>query len=552
MIEPPALLQPRGLQWFLSKPKAWQRWLIREPWHLPIAAMHLSAVQIQRAWRACWLRKALFRRVHLAATGIAAGLQPPSQDEEGTLSAAGRSWRRVLAHNALKRRHLKLLHSQYGASSAKRVSAYSRAAPSFQDFCASLIQSAWRTHSSRLHGLIHVLRHRGLVLHNVAAFQIQRAFREYMEGIEQAKALVRIGSSIHQGSMTESTSSLQGSRDRDRTTAATKIQRCWRQWQDRKTYNALRSIIVSFRRTGDPCYVLRSILPRESLFLDSSMQIHVRFRLGGSQFPPQIYFKIFTHAPVCDVGAFAPRHYFAEAIYREGKGKVDEHGKWYCREENNGWRPLVSRLPQTVDELKHKSRATRPFHHSRLRRRQDLERRRKQRTVAWMRRIYGLASCDIVNAGSADKQQPMLQPPEEYVQTDVTPRGVPELLSPRPPAAEPTGRPRPTFLRTSTRTSNSSSHSLLSSDVASPKALAGKEFDDENLLEWSKQLDFDAYMNSWQQLGTSDLSDAGLPLTSIHKQTVASAAWLGGTSLPNGTWTATHSSDATAALAAEL
>ena len=33
----------------------------------------------------------------------------------------------------------------------------------------------------------------------------------------------------------------------------------------------------------------------------------VRFRLGGTSFPPQIYYKIFTRAPLCDVGAFAPR-----------------------------------------------------------------------------------------------------------------------------------------------------------------------------------------------------------------------------------------------------
>mmetsp|Transcript_126 Transcript_126/g.366 ORF Transcript_126/g.366 Transcript_126/m.366 type:complete len:545 (-) Transcript_126:2-1636(-) len=540
MIEPPALLQPRGLQWFLSKPKAWRRWLIKEPWHLPIAAMHLSAVQIQRGWRACWLRKALIRRVHLAATAVAAAGPQQASDEEA-VSQAKRSWRRVLAQNNLKRRHRHLLETQYGTSSSKRVATRGRAGPTFQDFCASLIQSAWRTHSSRLHGLIHVLRHRGLVLHNVAAFQIQRAWKEYMEGIEQAKALVS-------GSHQLVGSPLQGSRDRDRTTAAIKLQRWWRQRQDRKIYQALRSIIVSFRRTGDPCYVLRSILPRESLFLDSSMQIHVRFRLGGSHFPPQIYFKIFTHAPVCDVGAFAPRHYFAEAIYREGKGKVPEHGHFYSREENNGWRPLVSRLLQAGEVLT--PRTERPFHHSRLRRRQDVERRRKQRTVAWMRRIYGLASCNIVSAGDVKQlpehqeqlEQPKKAPAEGDVQTDSTPHAVPEMLSPHPPSAEPTGKRRPTFLRTSTRSSNSSTHTLPSSDGASLKAV-GNEVDDENLLEWSKQLDFDAYMNTWQQLGTSDLSDAGLPLTSIHKQTVASGAWLGGLSLPNGTRTASSVSE---------
>jgi hypothetical protein len=36
---------------------------------------------------------------------------------------------------------------------------------------------------------------------------------------------------------------------------------------------------------------------------------HVRFRLGGHRFPPEVYFKIFTHRPLCDVNSFAPRDY---------------------------------------------------------------------------------------------------------------------------------------------------------------------------------------------------------------------------------------------------
>ena len=35
----------------------------------------------------------------------------------------------------------------------------------------------------------------------------------------------------------------------------------------------------------------------------------MRFRLGGMHFPPTIYYKIFTNAPVCDVGSFAPKDY---------------------------------------------------------------------------------------------------------------------------------------------------------------------------------------------------------------------------------------------------
>jgi hypothetical protein len=47
-------------------------------------------------------------------------------------------------------------------------------------------------------------------------------------------------------------------------------------------------------------------------YMDKAAGIHVRFRLGGSIFPPSIYFKIYTHRPVCDVNAFAPRMYSKE------------------------------------------------------------------------------------------------------------------------------------------------------------------------------------------------------------------------------------------------
>lgn len=51
-----------------------------------------------------------------------------------------------------------------------------------------------------------------------------------------------------------------------------------------------------------------------------------RFRLGGSFFPPLIFYKIFTHRPVADIGAFGPRNYAAEtgpsAHERHNKGPV--------------------------------------------------------------------------------------------------------------------------------------------------------------------------------------------------------------------------------------
>jgi len=55
--------------------------------------------------------------------------------------------------------------------------------------------------------------------------------------------------------------------------------------------------------------MLRNINPGEASLLDAASQSHVRFRLGGSQFPPTIYYKIYIHKGLIDICAFAPRDY---------------------------------------------------------------------------------------------------------------------------------------------------------------------------------------------------------------------------------------------------
>merc|ERR1711977_577388 len=35
---------------------------------------------------------------------------------------------------------------------------------------------------------------------------------------------------------------------------------------------------------------------------------------------------------------------------------------------------------------------------------------------------------------------------------------------------------------------------------------------DEMLLEWTKKLDFDSYMDSWSRIATSDISEGTLPI----------------------------------------
>lgn len=66
------------------------------------------------------------------------------------------------------------------------------------------------------------------------------------------------------------------------------------------------------RERGDPRELLRVINPREAQLADAASGVHVRFRLGGTTFPPLVFYKIFTHRSIVDICAFGPRDYASE------------------------------------------------------------------------------------------------------------------------------------------------------------------------------------------------------------------------------------------------
>ena len=90
--------------------------------------------------------------------------------------------------------------------------------------------------------------------------------------------------------------------------AVIRIQQAWRRYTNMRIYRYYRDLI-KFRSSGDPALLLKCINPREAHIADAAAGIHVRFRLGGVVFPPHIYYKIYTHQPLCDVNAFAPKDY---------------------------------------------------------------------------------------------------------------------------------------------------------------------------------------------------------------------------------------------------
>lgn len=357
-----------------------------------------------------------------------------------------------------------------------------------------------------------MLEYKRVGFYHVAAFEIQSAWRVALQHWEMN--LLTEEQILKQG---------QNQVAHARVFAANKIQQAWRKISNYRIYYALRDIVAQFRGTGDPFLLLRSILPRESMLLDPSMQVHLRFRLGGTRFPPSIYYKIFTHGAVCDLGAFAPRNYAAERL---GAPRRPEDA--YARIENNGWRPLIVRLQPGGDRTRKDEvekatsrKVIKNFHHSRSRRRQDVERERKQRTIAWMRKIYTSASEEVpfpyspssVAAGAPSASggaARMGRGSNRNLKSKMTPQP--------PPMPPPQGRPRPSL-----RTSNAIAMPAATSESqAEPfPQWQGEDMDDEclledlpddMLLEWSKKLDFEAYMDSWAAIATSDCSEGTLPI----------------------------------------
>lgn len=97
------------------------------------------------------------------------------------------------------------------------------------------------------------------------------------------------------------------------TIAARKIWDKWCYFRNKRYYNYLKGLI-NFCNAGDPYVMLRSINPIESGLIDPASGLLLRFRLGGYRFPPQIFYKIYTKVPICDIGSFAPKDY-TKAIF---------------------------------------------------------------------------------------------------------------------------------------------------------------------------------------------------------------------------------------------
>ncbi|XP_051011686.1 protein MFI [Acomys russatus] len=180
--------------------------------------------------------------------------------------------------------------------------------------------------------------------------------------------------------------------------AARIIQRAWKTFVNVAVFQHFKSLI-DLRCQGEPRQIVRYINPKEAELLDAAAGIQVRFRLGGVKFPPEIYYKIFTHRPIEDLCANSPKDYTnLPARYtshnKDDPPQVEDRSGWYRRVENNGWRPVSHRFWIPIENQVLESKKESEFHFSKLKRKQDMEKKRKIKKVEWMRQMYYMGSLE--------------------------------------------------------------------------------------------------------------------------------------------------------------
>ncbi|KTG46717.1 hypothetical protein cypCar_00029718 [Cyprinus carpio] len=223
--------------------------------------------------------------------------------------------------------------------------------------------------------------------------------------------------------------------------AARIIQRAWRAHVDTAVFKHLKKL-VSFHNQGDPRLLLRFINPAEANILDAASGALIRFRLGGPTYPPNIYFKIYTRAPIVDMCASSPKDYTqlkkpAPSQIHNGRLMIsdrDDHSGWYQRVENNGWRILSCKISVFEDPITQDTNVKKiQFHHCKIRRRQDVARKKKLRKIEWMRKMHaeGLLHAHTEHNETAllvQKSTELIDSFEQIGPDSVTEQEVDELL----------------------------------------------------------------------------------------------------------------------------
>ncbi|KAM5245973.1 protein MFI [Ctenodactylus gundi] len=244
--------------------------------------------------------------------------------------------------------------------------------------------------------------------------------------------------------------------------AASVIQRAWRAFLNVAVFQHFKSLI-NLRRRGDPHQIMKYINPKEAELLDVAAGVHVRFRLGGVKFPPDIYYKIFTHRHIEDLCANSPRDYTKLPAKHMSHNKSDHPPKeddsgWYRRIENNGWRLVSDKfwIPSGSEMAEDKKESE--FHFSKLKKRQELEKKRKIRKIEWMKKMYYTGSLEAKSSHSETVE--LIQRATQGLIKAVEDGGIDLVM----------------------------------------------EWEVDEVLSWTNALNFDEYIAKWREIATSNSS----------------------------------------------
>ncbi|XP_070568593.1 uncharacterized protein [Ptychodera flava] len=427
-----------------------------------------AAIEVQRIWRGYWARCRVFAivnpRVSRQANPTFSQVKISQQKYDKTPSTSpvkeGHSPTR--SRTGARKSNLQMYYRRYCETKEK---AGETDVVSFEEFCANYIQNWWNrvkhTRLKRPPGSKSSIRS-GPYTGSGKSVRIA----------SQPMMASRQGSTAVSEPVSKQSTGLRKPRTEppDRLEAAVIIQRAWRRHIDIQVYRYYRDLI-NFRNRGNPSMMLRCINPKEAQLLDAAAGVHIRFRLAGERFPPNIYYKIFTHRPIEDMCANSPKDYTRPEAKRKaakdmhnktGRNKSSRKIGWYERTDNNGWRLVSDRLLQRIDqdpitwESSHRKQV---FHHDKLKRRQDVEKKRKQRKVQWMQKMYREG---MLKARSNDK--------ETIALIEGAAQGMVETV-----------------------------------EAEGPEAL--EEWEVDELLDWTNALNFDDYLSSWKEVATSANSE---------------------------------------------
>jgi hypothetical protein len=473
-----------------KKSRHMRRWLLQHPWIRPMLAFNFAATVIQTLARGRIARNRMTRR----------------KKPKARIRHRGKQLDRYL------------IALEFYKTTDKAPPSWLDSG--FSTWCAVRIQS-WYRMIKAYRQMQYILR--GMI-YQIASIEIQISWRDYFHRRREQAAIAAAGRSAHHSP---------AAKHRDaKKRASVSIQSAWRRFCYKRVYRYFRDLIM-YKLKGAPNELLRNIIPTEVGLLDKAAGVHVRFRLGGRIFPPSVFFKIFTHRPLCDVNAFAPRNYVKErpcdpsqlqqkdsVVVANGNFKngtirvggtyfgakitttnVTGEG-WYQRKENNAWRSISTMivtealssddadsvpygLPKPVDKT------AKPFHYSRLVRTIDIVRDRKKRRREWMLKAYLMDSEKTHAELDGDRRRPL--GPESYEPSC-------ELV--RAASREHGGM--------NMRDGGGGEERDMQNNYEQNNYEQNKYNDlmDDDLINWSLALDFELYNKDWSHIGMSVPSDA--------------------------------------------